>query len=178
VIFGGYALLYQNPGTMGNHWLQIKLIGTLSNTDGFGATITISSGGNTQFKQHTAAVAGHMSGQNVPLPFGLGMSTMVDYVCISWPSGQLQTLVAVQADRILVVVEPCTTPVVPGRCPFIASGRTYANSAFLNHCNDVLEPYCDPNATCKFDGRSNTTCTCNPGYTGSGRFMDCMLMMK
>jgi len=177
VLFGGMALLYQNPGTMGeNHWLQIKLVGTLSNTDGFGAVVSISAGGNAQLKEHTGANAGHMSGQNVPLHFGLGMTTLVEWVCIAWPSGQLQTIVAVPADRLLVVTEPCVTPVVPGNCPFTVGPRTFPNSAFLNHCNDVITPYCDPNATCSFDGRSNTTCTCNTGFEGSGRYMDCMPM--
>jgi enediyne biosynthesis protein E4 len=50
--------------------------------------------------------AGYASSSAGPLHFGLGSETTAETVEIRWPSGTVQLLRNVAADRILVVTEP------------------------------------------------------------------------
>jgi len=158
-----------------NNWVQVRLVGTLSNFNGYGAMVTISSGRNSQIREMSQTTpGGHMSGQNVPVHFGIAMATVVDWICIAWPSGQLQTISNVPANRIVVAVEPTRTPITAGTCPFFVDTRTFATSAFANHCNDEMM-YCDANAICSFDSVAlRTYCTCKPGFVGNGMPGQCM----
>jgi hypothetical protein len=100
-------LLHNNPPPAGsrNHWLTLKLVGTKSNRDGFGARIESVAG---EVRQVIEAVShsGYLS-QCDPRPhLGLGQRTEVDKLTITWPSGTVQTLEHVKADQILTVTEP------------------------------------------------------------------------
>ncbi len=101
------VLLRNNPpaAAQRNHWLTLKLSGTQSNRDGFGARIEAVAGGLRQAVEMVSQ-AGYLS-QSDPRPhFGLGRHTRVDKVTIHWPSGEIQTLENVAADQILKVTEP------------------------------------------------------------------------
>lgn len=100
----GPAFLYHNEKNT-NHWLKIKLIGTVSNRDGLGAKATITAQGKTQYRENNQAMGHYLSQQQVPLHFGLGKTTVVDQVVITWPSGIVQTLTDVAADQQLLVTE-------------------------------------------------------------------------
>lgn len=88
-----------------NHWLEIRLVGTVSNRDGLGATVKITVGGRIQYRENNGSMGHYLSQQSVPLHFGLGKSTIVTSVVITWPSGITQTLLNVAADQKLVVTE-------------------------------------------------------------------------
>jgi enediyne biosynthesis protein E4 len=108
VVLGGKGiLLHANPpaGSTRNHWLTLKMTGTKSNRDGFGARIEAVAGDLHQMVENVPQ-SGYLS-QNDPRPhFGLGSHTEVDRLTIRWPSGTLQTLEHVKADQILAVTEP------------------------------------------------------------------------
>ncbi len=108
VVLGGKGiLLHAKPpaGSARNHWLTLKLTGTKSNRDGFGARIEAVAGDLRQMVENVPQ-AGYLS-QNDPRPhFGLGSHTQVDRLTIHWPSGTVQTLENVKADQILQVTEP------------------------------------------------------------------------
>ncbi len=108
VVLGGKGiLLHANPpaGSARNHWLTLKLTGTKSNRDGFGARIEAVAGDLRQMVENVPQ-SGYLS-QNDPRPhFGLGSHTEVDQLTIHWPSGTVQTLEHVKADQILAVTEP------------------------------------------------------------------------
>ncbi len=108
VVLGGKGiLLHANPpaGSARNHWLTLKLTGTKSNRDGFGARIEAVAGDLHQMVENVPQ-SGYLS-QNDPRPhFGLGSHTEVDRLTIRWPSGTVQTLEHVKADQILAVTEP------------------------------------------------------------------------
>ena len=108
VVLGGKGiLLHANPpvGSARNHWLTLKLTGTKSNRDGFGARIEAVAGDLHQMVENVPQ-SGYLS-QNDPRPhFGLGSHTEVDRLTIRWPSGTVQTLDHVKADQILAVTEP------------------------------------------------------------------------
>lgn len=99
------AEIWMNDSPGENHWLELKLQGTKSNRDGIGAKIRITAGGQTQYTHYTTA-SGYASSSAGPVHFGLGAAKVVDEIEIRWPSGTLQTLKNVQADRIVHVVEP------------------------------------------------------------------------
>lgn len=94
-----------SPGT--NHWLELKLQGTTSNRDGIGARIKIVTKGGTQY-DHMSTAAGYASSSAGPVHFGLGQNTSADLIEIRWPSGTVQQLLDVAADRILTVKESST----------------------------------------------------------------------
>jgi hypothetical protein len=99
------AEIWMNDSPGENHWLELKLQGTKSNRDGIGAKIRIMAGGQAQYTHYTTA-SGYASSSAGPVHFGLGAAKVVDEIEIRWPSGMLQTLKNVQADRIFHVVEP------------------------------------------------------------------------
>jgi hypothetical protein len=93
----------QSPGN--NHWLELKLQGTKSNRDAIGARIKVVARSGTQY-DHVSTAAGYASSSAGPVHFGLGADATVDLIEIRWPSGIVQQLRNVQADRIIAVKEP------------------------------------------------------------------------
>ena len=93
--------LWENTTANANHWLELKLTGTKSNRDGIGAKVTI---GNQMQEYFTSF--GYASSSHAGLHFGLGPVSLVPRIDIRWPSGVVQTLRDVPADRVLQVREP------------------------------------------------------------------------
>jgi enediyne biosynthesis protein E4 len=93
----------QSPGN--NHWIEFKLQGTKSNRDGIGARIKVVTKSGAQYNYMTTA-SGYASSSAGPVHFGLGGNATVDLVEIRWPSGIVQTMKDVAADRIVAVKEP------------------------------------------------------------------------
>ena len=96
----------QSPGN--NHWLEFKLQGTKSNRDGIGARIKVVTKSGAQYN-HMSTSAGYASSSAGPVHFGLGANASADLVEIHWPSGIVQQLRDVAADRIVAVKEPSAT---------------------------------------------------------------------
>ena len=110
VTLGGKGILLHNtpPAGKRNHWLTIKLVGTQSNRDGFGASLEAIAGDLHQWVQ-SASASGYLS-QNDPRPhFGLGQHAIVDTLTIHWPNGIIQTLHDIKADLVLRITEPSST---------------------------------------------------------------------
>ncbi len=99
------AEIWLNDSPGGNHWLDLDLEGTRSNRDGIGARIKIAAGGTIQYN-HVSFAVGYASSSAGPVHFGLGRSESADLVEIRWPSGTVQELKNVAADRVVKVKEP------------------------------------------------------------------------
>jgi hypothetical protein len=99
------AEIWINDSPGGNHWLELQLEGTKSNRDGIGASIKIVAGGKLQYN-HVAFAAGYGASSAGPVHFGLGADRSAESVEIRWPSGILQELKDVMADRLVKVKEP------------------------------------------------------------------------
>ncbi len=99
------AEIWINDSPNQNHWLELALRGTKSNRDGIGARVRIVAGGQTQFSYKSTA-SGYASSSAGPVHFGLGAAKMVDEIEVRWPSGTVQVLKNIEADRILQVKEP------------------------------------------------------------------------
>ena len=100
---GGPAALFKNTGAT-NHSLRVKLVGTKSNRDGFGATVHVTNGSDTQTKMLTSG-SSYLSSSELILTFGLGDRAKVDALEIRWPSGQIDRAANVPADQIITVKE-------------------------------------------------------------------------
>ncbi len=96
------ALLMNETGT--GHWLQLSLVGQVSNRSALGARVACRSGGRMQVAWVANSV-GYASASDLRVHFGLGGEQTAD-VEIHWPSGIAQELRNVAVDQILRVVEP------------------------------------------------------------------------
>jgi hypothetical protein len=101
-------VLLRNAGN-GNHWLKIRLQGTVSNRDGIGAKLTLSAGDQRQFREQGGG-ANTFSQSSTIVHFGLGAARTVDRLLIRWPSGIQQTLTHLSANRTLTITEPHDLP--------------------------------------------------------------------
>jgi hypothetical protein len=98
------AEIWMNDSPNGNHWIEFLLQGTKSNRDAIGARIKLVAGGKAQYQQVSFA-AGYASSSAGPVHFGLGAAKSADLVEIRWPSGIVQELKNVPADRVVKVME-------------------------------------------------------------------------
>jgi len=97
------AGFYRN-NTTGRHSVRIRLRGTLSNRHGIGAVVRLENAAGVQVRYLTLA-RGFMSADEPVVHFGLGDHLAIDRLTIEWPSGQVQTLENLAADREYTVTE-------------------------------------------------------------------------
>jgi hypothetical protein len=103
------AELWMNRSPGSNHWLDVALQGVKSNRDGIGARIKVVTASGTQYNHQTSSVC-YASSSLGPVHFGLGKDDVASTVEITWPSGIVQTLHKVPADRLFKAVEPVPAP--------------------------------------------------------------------
>jgi hypothetical protein len=107
---GGAAVLFRNELPAGvtagaaNRSLRIKLVGTKSNRDGIGATVRLTSGGETQ-TQMLRSGSSYLSASELVLTFGLAQRASADAIEIRWPSGAVEKLANVSAGQTVIVTE-------------------------------------------------------------------------
>ena len=104
VFDAAYGLsLWRNAGGA-HHYLRVELVGTASNRRGIGARLLATAGGKTQLRELYNSTGGHEIDALVA-HFGLGEHARVDRLEIRWPSGQVDELQDVPADRRIRVFE-------------------------------------------------------------------------
>ena len=101
----GRPLLLRNETPSTGHWLSLKLLGTSSNRDGYGAQVTVDLGA-MKLLRFCHSDGSYMSASHMAVHFGLGKTTAVKDVTIKWPSGIVQHLGRVSIDKRLIVHEP------------------------------------------------------------------------
>lgn len=87
------------------HWIILRLEGTRSNRSAIGARVRITAGAHSQTGEVRSG-GSYLSQNDLRLHFGLGNQAMVQRIDVRWPSGRLQTLTNVSADRIMAIREP------------------------------------------------------------------------
>jgi enediyne biosynthesis protein E4 len=100
---GGPAVLLRNDGGS-NHSIRLRLVGTRSNRNGFGAMVRVRAGNETQ-SQMAASGSSYLSQSENILTFGLGKATQADSVEVRWPSGQTDRLSNTPAGKTVTVQE-------------------------------------------------------------------------
>jgi hypothetical protein len=102
---GDRAVLWRNVAQTGNHWLTLKLEGTRSNRDSFGAQVRVTVGGHTLYAEARCPTS-YVFQQDPRLHFGLAGNKTAERIEIRWPSRQTLALTNVTADQVLKVTEP------------------------------------------------------------------------
>jgi len=87
-----------------NHWLEIKLEGVTSNRSAIGARVKLTSGNLVQTDEVRSG-GSYLSQSDLRLHFGLGSSTKIDMLEITWPAGNKQTETNITADKLLTIRE-------------------------------------------------------------------------
>jgi hypothetical protein len=90
-----------------NHWIKVKTVGTKSNRTGIGARIycTTQSAGQPHRQMDEVRSGGsYLSQSDLRVHFGLGEAASADLE-VRWPSGVVDRLIGVAADRVVTVVE-------------------------------------------------------------------------
>jgi hypothetical protein len=98
------AVLY-NTSPDRNHWIILQTEGRKSNRDGIGTRIKlVGESGRVQYNQVTTSV-GYVSSSDRRVHFGLGADVRIREIELRWPSGRVQVLKDLGADRIVKVAE-------------------------------------------------------------------------
>jgi enediyne biosynthesis protein E4 len=100
----GSPMILRNVGPQRNHWVSLELAGTKSNRMAIAAKVKIVSGGMTQTHEVRSG-ASYLSQSDTRIHFGLGSATTVDSVEIRWPSGAIDRVQGIAADRFYAVLE-------------------------------------------------------------------------
>lgn len=115
-----------------NHWLTVNLLGTVSNRNGIGAKVTITSALGTQMREVRSGDGfKYMSSLNAH--FGLGTDSVITGITVRWPSGIVDDLPTAELDGAITVTEgmTLTTAVAEG-------AEAPALGVFPNPVMDVL----------------------------------------
>ena len=102
----GPAVILRNQGGTGNNWILIDTIGTPSNRDGIGARVSIVSESGMKQRAFVSASGSYLSSNDKRVHFGLGQDKSIALLVIEWPSGIVQRLENVRANRVFAVREP------------------------------------------------------------------------
>jgi hypothetical protein len=100
----GPVHLYRNDQTNGHRAIRFRLVGTKSNRDGIGATVRVTSGGETGSRMVKSG-SSYLSQSEMPVTFGLGKRDSVERAVVYWPSGQVQEFKNLRAGRMYECVE-------------------------------------------------------------------------
>ena len=100
----GAPMVLRNMGIPGRHWVSFELAGTKSNRLALNARIKLVAGGTTQTAEiHSGG--SYLSQNDLRQHFGLGAATTIDSVEIHWPSGHIDTIRNLAADKFYSVLE-------------------------------------------------------------------------
>lgn len=98
------GVLLENVTIHTNHYLVVRLVGTVRTRDAIGAKIRLTANGHTQFHEMHAG-ASFFAALPWDQHFGVGAATSVDEIVVDWPGGALTLLVDVPVDQVITIVE-------------------------------------------------------------------------
>src|SRR5262252_536729 len=100
----GEPMILKNTGVPGRHWVSFELQGTKSNRLAIGARLKLVAGGMTQTEEIRSG-GSYLSQSDLRVHFGLNAASRIASVEIRWPSGKIETLKELEADRFYSVLE-------------------------------------------------------------------------
>jgi hypothetical protein len=88
----------------GNHWINLKLVGTRSNSSAIGARVRCVAGELSQIAEVRSG-GSYLSQSDLRLHFGLRDQAVVDLIEIAWPSGAVDRIRKVPANQFVRIEE-------------------------------------------------------------------------
>lgn len=98
-------LLHNELPTAGRHYLGLRLIGTKSNRDGYGAVVMATLGDGRKLTRFCHADGSYLSASDRRVHIGLDAASRVSSLTVHWPSGQTDTFQDVASDRYVTLRE-------------------------------------------------------------------------
>ncbi|MCI0588191.1 MAG: CRTAC1 family protein [Planctomycetes bacterium] len=102
--------ILRNGGVPGRHWVSFRLVGARSARDGLGADLRVTAGGRT-LRRCSKSGYSYLCASDPRVHVGLGDATRVDRLEVRWPSGRIDRLEGLAADRGYVLLEGREGPV-------------------------------------------------------------------
>ncbi|QQR87800.1 MAG: VCBS repeat-containing protein [Flavobacteriales bacterium] len=103
-----------------NNYIRVHTVGTVSNLDGIGARVQITTPLGTQIRDVKSG-DGFKYMSSLLTHFGLGADTQVDELTIYWPSGIVNTWNSIPANTTFTAVEDAITDVSESKVPLTLS---------------------------------------------------------
>ena len=100
----GPPRLLENRSIRRGRWIAVRLVGTWSNRDGYGALVTVHAGGR-KWVREVRTTNGLYSSHDPRLFFGLGTAERVDKIVVRWPDGSTQTTARPALEHIHTINE-------------------------------------------------------------------------
>ena len=100
----GSPMILRNHGLPGKHWVSLELAGTRSNRLAIGARLKLVAGGMTQTSEIPSG-GSYLSQHDLRVHFGLDKATTIDSLEIRWPSGKVETITKLEADKFYSILE-------------------------------------------------------------------------
>jgi len=115
VDYGEKAFLFRNDyaNTTGHHGVILDLQGAgppLSNRDGIGAKIKVTTPDGTVQHRETHSGTSLGGGDDLGAYFGLNNNTLISQIEVTWLSGTVQTITNLAVDQRLTLIEPANAP--------------------------------------------------------------------
>ena len=100
----GAPSILRNEGGSGHHWIKLELAAIKGTPLAIGARLKVVAGGVTQTEEIRSG-GSYLSQNDLRVHFGLGAATKADLIEIRWPSGRVESLKDVPADKIHAILE-------------------------------------------------------------------------
>ncbi|EMI21460.1 ASPIC/UnbV domain protein [Rhodopirellula maiorica SM1] len=98
------AVLLENQTPTANHWLQLELVGTVSERDAIGARVTVEFTSQS-LTQTVNSGDGYCAKNEAVLLFGLAGADSADRVTVLWPSGREQVFTNLICEKRWLLIE-------------------------------------------------------------------------
>lgn len=97
-------LMYNNGGS--NHWITITLRGISDNYYGVDAKVVVYNGSSRQLQEIRAGDSFCSQNHNLTAHFGLGQSTSIDSIIVTWPTGAVDRITNFQQiDQHITIIQ-------------------------------------------------------------------------
>ncbi len=152
--------LYKNESAMNNNWVQIKLEGTRSNRDAFGARVHIYANNNHYIRELTSG-GSHISQSTSTLHFGLETAVSIDSILVNWSGGTTQSLHEISdINQVLKITE--------GRNGYDISGCMDENASNYNPNAEINQGCFYKSSITRLDNELNTPLITYPNPVSDG----------
>lgn len=100
----GGPVILRNNGSR-NHWLGLSLVGSKSNRSGLGARVIVTDAAGHKQIFDVSSAGSYLSSSDPRIIAGLGATSQTASVEVHWPSGQVQNVNNLAADRYHTIKE-------------------------------------------------------------------------